>query len=203
MPLIRTPIVFSPQEFVLISSANHADDWELSKFKHIIKKIRVYYKAQQKMLCPYCNIEIDEAGNFVSVDHITPKKQHFQFMFAPKNLAVVCVKCNTYKSSKKTLPNFSNNTYPSSSRKFLIIHPHFDEYKDHIKLIDDQFYRGKTPKGFKTISICKLDRPELAEKRAKLKKIKNQGIWKQLALKLTDATGLERTKLENKIRRLV
>ena len=55
--------------------------------------------------------------------------------------------------------------YPKASEGFKIIHPLYDRYSEHIELIGDVLYRGKTDKGIFTIETCHLYRLDLAEER--------------------------------------
>lgn len=45
----------------------------------------------------------------------------------------------------------------------------YDKYSDHIELVEDILYKGKTPKGVFTINTCHLYRAELAEERVDMK----------------------------------
>ena len=81
-------------------------------------------------------------------------------MFHPQNLCVTCIDCNTEKSSKEVLFKSSKKIrFPKKSNAYIVIHPHFDIYDDHLKVIvAGQVYEWKTPKGRATLSIYGLDR---------------------------------------------
>ena len=46
----------------------------------------------------------------------------------------------------------------------------YDKYSEHIELVGDVLYRGKTDKGIFTINTCHLYRVDLAEERVDMKK---------------------------------
>ena len=80
-------------------------------------------------------------------------------MFEPLNLCVSCIDCNSAKSDKKVTNSRAKNKYPSNSSDYLIIHPHFDNYHEHIIVIKEGFYYvARQKKGEKTIELCKLNR---------------------------------------------
>ncbi|ALS32446.1 hypothetical protein PTRA_a1195 [Pseudoalteromonas translucida KMM 520] len=95
------------------------------------------------------------------VEHIAPKSKYKNFIFTPKNLCVVCVDCNNAKRDidvVKPLPLKKERTkYPPSSQ-FLIIHPHFDTYDEHLIKFGERFYFSLTEKGSCTYSVCKLNK---------------------------------------------
>jgi hypothetical protein len=71
------------------------------------------------------------------------------------------VDCNLKKSekdpfiNKEAMVNPKRITYPKNSSAFRIVHPHFDNYNDHIYNLG-MVYLGKTEKGKATIYACDL-----------------------------------------------
>ena len=86
-------------------------------------------------------------------------------MFEAKNLCVICADCNLIKRDQEvsnqiedTLNNPERRSrYPRASSAFKIIHPHIDEYDEHI-IHRGRIYIDRTDKGLFTISTCKLNR---------------------------------------------
>ncbi|MNT53053.1 hypothetical protein D3C72_1901190 [compost metagenome] len=82
-------------------------------------------------------------------------------MFVTTNLAAACHGCNGAKSDKDGLVNKEalvsrrRKTYPKRSEDFRILHPHYDNFEDHI-LAARMIYIGKTEKGKNTIYACDL-----------------------------------------------
>lgn len=147
------------------------EDWTskrkgIKSFKENIRKHMFY---QQGCKCAYCKMEMLLGCSNLQKDHIVPKIPHLEWMFLPENLCVTCDKCNNNKSDIETLVDESVVEYPFESSAFKIIHPFFDNYSEHIEIVDDLIYKAKTEKGKFTINTCKLFRLDLVTDRARLK----------------------------------
>ena len=144
-----------------------AEDWD-SRKKHIEsfkKNLRDDIYKKQNKLCAFCRIHVPEGCVPMHREHIVYKDAHPQWMFLPENLCIACPSCNEYKGTTEVLVDTQTETYPRSGNGFKIIHPMYDRYSDHIELVDEILYRGKTDKGAFTINTCHLYRVELAEER--------------------------------------
>jgi uncharacterized protein (TIGR02646 family) len=148
------------------SSFTH-NDWGEDDLINLRKEIREFYKKQQHGFCSYCKNTLSiQAVENCHVEHIAPKSKYRCFMFEPKNLCVICAECNKIKRQQETLDQepdtvkrgSTRRLYPRSSNSFKIVHPHFDNYEDHIEIFGDYFYVDKTVKGGHTILYCKLNR---------------------------------------------
>ena len=141
-------------------------DWSDKSLESLRKIIRDFYRKEQVGKCAYCkrDVSLQSASNS-HVEHILPKSRYFKFIFEPKNLCVICADCNEIKREQEAL-DFNDELlkskeitlYPRSSKAFLIVHPHFDNYDEHIKILIGGHYLDLSPKGNKTIGICKLNR---------------------------------------------
>lgn len=171
MPDINNVIVYSTNSKVSIEKIkklpnfNHKS-WEHDDLKNFRSEVRQFYRTEQKGQCAFCKkpISLVSAAN-CQVEHIVPKSIHIQFIFTEKNLCVICADCNQIKRDQETLGEIPNTIksstikqYPRSSDAFLIVHPHFDNYDDHIKILHDKYYVDKTKKGHFTIGTCNLNR---------------------------------------------
>lgn len=153
-------------ELKLQSNFSHTS-WSNEDLSEIRKEIRDFYKYQQKGICSYCKqpVSIVSALN-CHVEHIVPKSLHIEFIFTPKNLCVICADCNEIKRSQETLgeiPETMNNAdsrkrYPTSSNAFKIVHPHFDNYDEHILIVNGCYIDRGSKKGNFTIGACNLNR---------------------------------------------
>lgn len=141
------------------------DDWSHDDIKDIRKYIRDYYRDLTKK-CFYCRKEISlQSANNCHIEHLIPKSINLNFIFEPKNLCVICSDCNEIKRIKEVENKIDRVTkrkepykrYPKSGESFLIVHPHFDNYEDHIFQCED-IYIDLSPKGTYTMYICKLNR---------------------------------------------
>ncbi|MFP3598201.1 HNH endonuclease [Chryseobacterium sp. SIMBA_029] len=170
MPDIDQPIVYTPAikkrilDFLSRSDLK-SSDWSIDDIKDIRKFIRDYYRNITRK-CFYCRKDISlRSVDNCHVEHIIPKSVQIQFMFEPKNLCIVCSDCNIIKSKKEVSGQIETVTkngklytmYPRSSNAFIVVHPHFDNYDDHIHHSGD-IYISKSKKGSYTIHICELNR---------------------------------------------
>lgn len=122
------------------------------------KFIKDHYKVAQEYRCPYCyqRIVVEHNGSW-DAEHIIPKDMYPQFMFEPRNLCVSCRDCNIIKLNKNVLRNKDRISFPVDPDDYIMPHPHFHVYTDHIKVIKEAaFYLPKTDKGRMLIEICGL-----------------------------------------------
>ncbi|WP_109317526.1 HNH endonuclease [Pseudovibrio ascidiaceicola] len=132
--------------------------WRADEVRPIAAIIRAHYLRQQDGRCCYCDREITTNAYVQHVEHIVCRSTDARFMFTPHNLAVACSTCNGRKNAKAVLTREAVVGYPGSSGAFSIVHPHFDEYEEHISRIGDDIYAPLTPKGTETIKLCELTR---------------------------------------------
>lgn len=170
------------------------NSWDSSKYKKLKKTIKHHYSIVQDNLCAFCRTPIKFDGYGDHIEHMVIKNIKFRWMFHPENLSLACYGCNTNKAKKNTLvKDYSDygNGYldlPKKSTDYKIIHPHFDNFSDHIEEIN-LIYKPKNNslKGRETIKMCKLNRFDLIYTRAKLKRQANKSIIKKLSLIICDA----------------
>ncbi|WP_312057865.1 HNH endonuclease [Acinetobacter courvalinii] len=169
MPLINTAFQYNSAQKKLTEQKLASEDftykdWGNDDLEEIRISIRDFYRQNQNGVCAYCkcNISLTSPLN-AHVEHIVPKSLFKKFMFEPKNLCILCADCNAIKKDQEVLNELSNPLkkdnilYPRSSKAFKIVHPHFDEYDDHIA-IKGKIYIDITSKGNFTIGACKLNR---------------------------------------------
>lgn len=148
-------------EHFIASSDKSASDWSKDEFTSIKKTIKDHYIKEQNHTCCFCKQRIVVCHNRAwDAEHILSRFSHPAFMFEPKNLCITCIDCNMEKSSKPVLERpVTGPRYPARSSAYTIVHPHFDQYEDHLEVIvAGQLYQWKTPKGRKTINTYGLDR---------------------------------------------
>lgn len=133
-----------------------ADLWGAAAFVSLRKNLKEYYFAIQEQKCCYCDEKQPTVHQRAwDLEHIVPRSTHPQFLFVLENLAMVCIDCNISKSDLVPLKNKSRKTYPSASADFTIIHPHYDNYSDHIEK-REYVYLPRSDKGRFTIYACNL-----------------------------------------------
>jgi len=164
---IHTPYIFSREELQCIKDnfTSHID-WEKVIFNDIKKNIVDHLRPQQGNTCCYCKYQLGHDIKQVDIEHILPKSKYEKFTFNSKNLALSCPACNTIKSTKEVLKK-SLVRYPRSSNHIKIIHAHYDNYSEHIDIINNCVFFSKTSKGSETITFCNLFRLSEVEDRAK------------------------------------
>jgi hypothetical protein len=121
-------------------------------------RAKKHYVAEQDNRCCYCAEQwLTEHGRVWDLEHVVPKAVHPDFMFEPQNLAVACPDCNVAKSNKDTLIDPTVTEYPTSADSFVVVHPHFDRWEDHIAK-NGLVFGPITEKGTWTVKHCNLGR---------------------------------------------
>lgn len=141
-------------------------DWEKPIFDEIKTKVRDNLRPKQKNKCCYCKKELGHDIKEVDIEHIIPKAEYKDFTFEPLNLALSCPACNTKKGDTKILSKTVKH-YPKTTKSFLIVHAHYDNYNQHIVIHNDCVFEGISKKGCRTIEVCELFRLKAVEKKAK------------------------------------
>lgn len=133
--------------------------WSDDQTKATRDAIKDHYIAEQDCCCCYCRKQVlsRNKGDWQG-DHVIARDTHAQFMFEPRNLAICCRGCNGEKSNKNVLKNAKRKTFPKNSADYIIVHPHFDSYDDHIRWFGQVCAPRNSTKGAKTIEVCGLMR---------------------------------------------
>ncbi|EOA9033175.1 hypothetical protein [Vibrio harveyi] len=131
------------------------DDCRVTTMKSNIKK---HYIAEQDKTSAYCQVNKHTTHGMVwDTEHIIDKDSSPQWMFKPLNLCVSCKDCNGAKGTRAVTKSKSYKKFPSKSANYRIIHPHFDNYDEHIEVaVPGATYRYITEKGRYTIEVCGL-----------------------------------------------
>jgi uncharacterized protein (TIGR02646 family) len=164
------------------------DDWVKPVYKSLKESIRTYYSEIQGDHCAYCRTPTNFDGYDEHIEHIVDKKQKPQWMFEPFNLVLSCGPCNKKKGIKNTMLSSCalKTTVPKTSGCYNIIHPHIDKYQDHIIISDGLFYTAVTrDKGWNTITVCGLIRPQIVMKRALFLKFKNTKVESLIGIRIS------------------
>lgn len=166
-PIFTTPKSFTDNEHQSLKNKGAADKhfWDtkvpadkavITKFKNEIKD---HYWNGQLRRCCYCSSELQNHKATYDAEHIIDKSGHPQFMFEYANLAVACKVCNRGKwTTEITVNQVTTSTLPSLSHDYTIVHPHLDEWHDHLEF--DRWSRiqpkANSSKGTHTIDVCKI-----------------------------------------------
>ena len=158
-------VVFKGKDEELISEFKKLKDkksvsWSDEIYSNVRKTIKDHYLKEQCYTCCFCKQKIIVKSNRAwDAEHIISKYSHPAFMFEPKNLCISCPDCNNEKRDKGVLDRENRVKFPVNSKAYKVVHPHFDKYEDHIKvLVAGKLYEWKTKKGRFTYRIYGLDR---------------------------------------------
>lgn len=135
--------------------------WSSDAVVPVRKVIKDHYISEQRQLCCYCQRHIPTNNNAMwDGEHVISREAKPAFMFEPRNLAVSCKDCNIAKGVKNVLRNKGRVRFPTNSTDYLIVHPHFDDYDDHIHWLGVIVYAAPSDsrKGSDTIEMCDLTR---------------------------------------------
>lgn len=164
---ILVPYCFDDDEQKLINENYKSHkDWSKSNLQLVKNNLKQYLRYVQKNQCCYCRQDLGFDYRLVDIEHIVDKRDHWSFGFEPRNLALSCPACNSCKTDQETLKDKSVKEYPEDGDSFVIIHPYFDNYSDHIDVHYPVFVSW-SKKGDKTIEYCKLNRLRNVEARQK------------------------------------
>tara|TARA_R110002012_G_scaffold304293_1_gene507695 strand:- start:1113 stop:1613 length:501 start_codon:yes stop_codon:yes gene_type:complete len=150
---ISSPFSYTNDELQLIEERfdNHAD-WNTACFDRVKTAIRNDLRPKQYSVCCYCKWELGQDIKKVDIENIIPKSTYSAYTFHPLNLSLSCPSCNTSKGNKPVLVS-DITEYPIDGTSVKIVHPHFDDYNDHIEMYKDAIYEGYSVKGSETIKI--------------------------------------------------
>lgn len=164
---IDIPYSFSSNEISLIKREYISyHDWEKEVFNDVKAKVIKHLRIEQNNRCCYCGKELGFDIKDVDIEHIIPKSKYPKFCFEPKNLALCCPACNTKKSHKDIVIK-EIKRYPKTGANISIIHAHYDNYADHIDILEECLYVPKSSKGCETIKVCELFRLHEVENKRK------------------------------------
>lgn len=158
-------VIFLGEDLDLVNGFSILKDresvsWSDEKYSHVRKTIKDHYLKEQDYTCFFCRQRIVVNSNRAwDAEHIISKSTHPNFMFEPKNLCITCPDCNNEKRDARVLDRESRVRFPMNSAAYKIVHPHFDNYGEHLDVIVvGKLYRMKTLKGRYTYRIYGLDR---------------------------------------------
>lgn len=183
-------------------------DWEKRIYNDLKARIKNHYSFEQNDYCAYCRTQINFLGYNEPLEHIILKDYRPEWMFEPLNIALSCDECNTRKATKHTLRASyrKSNTFLTASNNYRIIHPHHDNFEDHIKIIDDLFYQAITrDKGFIHILIFGLWHFQTLSKRARALNISKRDHYFKIYYRLQQSvcTRHEKKALRTMTNRLI
>lgn len=139
------------------------------RFKKEIMKQGLVIQSDR---CAWCMLSVGPEGHRTAHrDHIVASSDQPKWTFLPKNLVIACEYCNglAVKKDSKTVSVLESNY---DRCEFSIVHPYLDNPSLHIKFECDAgeteiVIKSITQKGEDTITMMKLDNPQMTMLRAK------------------------------------
>ena len=200
---ILVPYSFTAEESTVIANNfNTHTDWSKAIFDSIKVNIITHLRTQQNNTCCYCKYQLGFDIKQVDIEHIIPKSEYENFTFETRNLALSCPACNTKKSTKSVLNNVIVN-YPKNGANLIIIHAHYDDYSNHIDIINDCVFVAKSTKGSETITFCELFRLSTVEQRAKAYQKLSPSVMQQLINDLKNGSKQDKDQLIKAIKQAI
>lgn len=138
-----------------------ASYWSENEISAVRKVIKDHYIKEQSQRCCYCQHQIQTNNNAVwDCEHIISRDNRPEFMFEPRNLAISCKDCNIAKAEQNVLRNKEQKTFPIKPENYLVVHPHFDVYVEHLLWFGPVVTPASSDstKGATTIKMCNLYR---------------------------------------------
>lgn len=134
------------------------DMWEDDCVTDIKLRIKKHYISEQGQKCAYCKVDLHTShGGVWDTEHIIDKDSFPQWIFEPLNLCVSCKDCNQAKGTRSVTKSIAYKSFPKSKSNYRIVHPHFDNYEEHIEVaVPSVTYRYKSEKGKETVEVCGL-----------------------------------------------
>ncbi|MGZ2455642.1 HNH endonuclease [Rhizobium anhuiense] len=133
-------LIFTKEEVDAIAAAiATSSPWAVENIhiKSAKDKLRDFHLLRHEETCCYCRLGLHGAGYFmIDREHVLPKgkAQYKLFCYEAWNLSVSCKRCNMqfkgedddFFTDASTDPNFH------SAENYLIIHPNYDLWEDHL-----------------------------------------------------------------------
>ncbi|NQU31889.1 MAG: HNH endonuclease [Bacteroidetes bacterium] len=187
---------------IIANNFNTHTDWSKPVFHSIKVNIIAHLRVQQNNSCCYCKYQLGFDIKQVDIEHIIPKSEYENFTFETRNLALSCPACNTKKSAKPVLRSVIVN-YPKNGTNIIIIHAHYDDYSNHIDIINNCVFVAKSTKGSETITFCELFRLSTVEQKAKAYQQLSPSIIQQLVADLKNGNQQDKEYLINTIKEAI
>lgn len=188
----------------------------LAAFK---SEVKAHYRSVQLRRCCYCSIELHSNHKTFDLEHVLSQINYPGFMFELLNLAAACTTCNGSKGKKHVLAIDAAEEQPIqlpiASEDYAILHPHFDNWQDHLTF--DKFSRiiekDGSQKGRQTIKVCGIEKlnaariadrfgpegqaqaEETLRKLWSLKRKSRRKAMLEALEKIADQTGVESAKI--------
>ncbi len=100
--------------------------------------------------CEYCRVSQHGQEATFHVDHVRPRRDGGETALA--NLALACVSCSLRKGARTAAPD------PETGRIADLFNPRTQVWDEHFRVADDCTLEGRTPVGWASIQLLKMNR---------------------------------------------
>jgi hypothetical protein len=141
------------------------------------------------------------------LEHILESSAWLQFAYEVSNIAISCSFCNSAKNEKflrisarirkgggakytacaLAAPLAAGAPYPRAPNDYRYVHPHVDEYSQHIKIRKGWLYIPKSRKGQRTVRSLKLNKVAEIEMKLREERLRSRvGILSTVAAAIAE-----------------
>lgn len=106
------------------------------------KRLRTLHLARHEDTCCYCKTILHGGGHFmIDREHVLPKKKYKLHTYDVWNISVSCKRCNMELKSEddEFVVDKTSRAKIQSSENYLIVHPNFDRWEEHLYRESQQF----------------------------------------------------------------
>lgn len=159
---------------IALAYGEGGDVWNNVRVEQIKARIKEFYRLSSDEQCCYCKKDFgDEFNMVIDIEHILPKSIFHDYMFEVFNLNIACKRCNMRIKKDKidfivNIDKIIEQRFETSNYRF--IHPNFDNYFNHIEIIQvirnnkkliKYFVVKNSMKGNYTYNYFQLDKREI------------------------------------------
>lgn len=144
-PAMTTLVLTADEQNAVTSALAKQKPWDVADelIKSVKTKIQAHHLLRHGNTCCYCRTILHGAGYFmIDREHILPKGKpiYKPYSFATWNLSVSCKRCNMqFKGDDVSfVVNETNTTSFTSSNNYLLLHPNFDQWDQHLCRVAQQ-----------------------------------------------------------------
>lgn len=159
---------------IALAFGEEGDVWNNIKVDQIKVRLKEHYRLSSDEQCCYCKKDFgDEFNMVIDIEHILPKSRFPDYMFDVFNLNIACKRCNMRIKKDKIdfIVNMDEIVAQRLERsQYKFIHPNFDNYFNHLEVIqilrnNKKFIKylvvDNSQKGKYTYKYFQLDRREI------------------------------------------
>lgn len=147
VPVLESLVLTDAEKAAIVAALATAQPWDWAPggdagdaIMSVKQKVRDLQMARHGDRCCYCRKNLHGGGHFViDREHVLPKSRAAfkQLAYEVWNLGIACKRCNMqYKGIKiDFVIDPADMAALQTSKNYRLIHPNYDCYKDHIRIV--------------------------------------------------------------------